>query len=160
MTVQMNDILECKGVEFVIAAADGEGLFLPSDYGLYPVPACTACWKGYLCCYGLSGVALSLETLYLGALPEKDRGTLVNGVGPVPVRDGMPFSLAYYDLSLHVAFTGKLTVAREYIHGRGGRLGVHAPWDFEEVRELAFKEGRLESCEDISPLMADIRKTE
>ncbi len=120
----------------------------------------TACWRGFICTYGVSDGALFLEELRVGLSAEDKEATKAGGgrplFGKVP---GYTFGTAVYE-SLHspVPFSGGLLIADGFIRELYVHMGFHPAWKFTEVHELLFEEGRLAEARDCSEAMARVRE--
>ena len=68
MTAQVGDRFIYGGDDYSIVAISSPIQFAPSDYGIKPVPRCTACWNGYWCEYQIFEEAIMLKNLYMAAI--------------------------------------------------------------------------------------------
>lgn len=63
MTGQIHDKVLFEGTEYDLVGQDGEGLFEPSAFGMFPQMIHTACWRGYYCAYAVERFDLLLTHL-------------------------------------------------------------------------------------------------
>jgi hypothetical protein len=165
MTAQIPDRLVLDERTYAVAGAEGEGLFDPAAFGLSPAGTCTACWRGYVCQYGIADERLILDRLEvsLKRLEGGDflsrRGPAINGVEPVaPEGEHAFFNNVYERLGLPLDFTGELLIADDFIQELYVHMGFHPAWKYETVLELSFDAGRLLAVRDVSAAMARIRR--
>ena len=153
MTAQMPDVFRYNDTDYAIAAVAGDGLFNPTDHGLVVVMMHTACWRGFICTYGIDDERLVLRHL---------QGRLGDGV-TAPKLDGKKADVdsnqifTYDKIKLPINYTGGLLIgegmiAKHYVH-----MGFHPAWKFERVHELVFGSGRLIDQRDLSGAMKQLR---
>ena len=65
MTAQIGDQYKFKNSEYTIVARSAAMDFHPSEYGIMPETACTACWSGFWCVYNITDGGIFLEDLYV-----------------------------------------------------------------------------------------------
>jgi hypothetical protein len=75
MTAQFNDTIRYQEKEYAIAGISTGELFHPADFGLFPIPASTTCWRGYLATFTVFESQLVLDTLSV-RLQEKQAPTI------------------------------------------------------------------------------------
>jgi hypothetical protein len=150
MTAQAPDTFRWKGEIWQLT--DGAGIFDPTLVGLAPRMLSTANWRGYTCEYALDGERLVLSTLRIG-LSDEDvaqaggEGPRVNGHAATK-RIGI--ESWYEEVGLPVSYDGTLTLGRDFIQDLYVHMGFHPAWKFRHVAELRFRDGILESAEDVS----------
>jgi hypothetical protein len=158
MTAQAPDTFNWKGEIWQLA--DGGGLWDPATVGLTPRMLSTANWRGYTCEYAIDGDRLVLSTLRIG-LSDEDLaqaggdGPLVNGRAATK-RIGI--ESWYEELGLPLKYDGPLTLGRDLIQELYVHMGFHPAWKYRNVAELRFREGVLESAEDVSERYAKQRE--
>ena len=162
MTAQISDTLISRGQEFVLAAANGEGLFEPAQHGLAPEAMSTSCYRGYWCTYEVVAESLRLQQLHI-ALPSPVADAARHGMGPSlfeqrPVYDEELHCFAYSHLSAPVPFTGGILLATDFIEELYVHMGFHPAWKFRRVHELLFERGTLVQTQDCSSEMARLRE--
>ncbi|WP_438031919.1 hypothetical protein [Sorangium sp. So ce204] len=154
MTAQIGDDVAYAGADWSLAGVNGGELFDPASYGLRVRPASTACWRGFVCRYGLRH-----NTLYLDGLD-----VALEGEAP-PLLDKMPqepttplgFTAVYEGIGLHVPFSGGLLLARDFLLDLYVHMGFHPAWKYAHVLEVELEAGRISRVTDCSKPMADIR---
>jgi hypothetical protein len=154
MTAQFPDNVVYADTEWVLAGANGDGLFEPSAHGIITRMASTACWRGFVCRYALTDAALSLDELHVavdGPAPS------LLGHAPDSPRLNVGFTAAYRDLAIPVLFSGGMLLARNFIRDLYVHMGFHPAWKYEHVVEAEFDQGRLLRAQDCSSEMAQIR---
>lgn len=142
MTAQFNDLFRYQEKEFSIAGISAGELFRPADFGLSPIPASTACWRGYVAVFSISESHLVLDTLSVN-LQEKS-APAINGILPSePTRRLRLFNNVYNDLQFRIPYTGGLLLGHDFISELYVHMGFHPAWKYKEVFELTFENGRL-----------------
>lgn len=157
MTAQASDSFRWTGETWQLT--DGASLFDPTSVGLTPRMLSTANWRGYTCEYAVQDDRLVLSTLRVGLADEDiaragGDGPLVNGRA-ASKRIGI--ESWYEDLALPLPFSGTLTLGRDFIQELYVHMGFHPAWKFRTVAELRFRDGLLESSEDVSDRYATQR---
>ena len=156
MTTQFSDRVEYRDQSWVLAWANGAGLFSPHQHGIEPAASCSACWHGYVCVYRVADRQLLLDRL---ALNLDGPPPVLFGVRPDPDRSKVPlFSAMYHDLGHPVHFSGGLLLGRERPDWPRPLLGMHPAWRYREVHELVFAGGELTETTDCSAQLAAIRQ--
>ena len=165
MTAQIHDSFLFKDQEYSIVGVNGKGLFDPLDYDLRPQGLCSACWRGFLSQYVLTGDKLLLKWLRinLGSGDDKretsDLWPEINGVAPAKPREDYPiFDTVYQNLDLPIAFSGGILLGEHFIHELYVHMGFHPAWKFRTVLELLFNDGNAQEIWDVSPRLAEIRE--
>jgi hypothetical protein len=157
MTAQFNDQFRYQEKDFSIAGISTGELFRPADFGLFPIPASTACWRGYVATFAIFESHLVLDTLSVN-LQEKQAPT-INGILPSePARGLKLFNNVYTDLKYRIPYTGGLLLGHDFISEFYVHMGFHPAWKYKEVFELTFENGRLVSEIDRSAWAAQERK--
>ena len=163
VTAQIPDFVILRGIAFALAGVSGEGLFDPQASGLAPSVINTACWRGYVCWYGVGDDRLILDRLVLGGAStldgeEIEEGTTVLG-RPAHASDDGLFAgcLDIRRVGLPVPFSGGLLLGDGFVGSTYVHMGFHPAWRYESVIELLVREGRVTAIADRSAQMAAIR---
>ena len=157
MTAQFNDLFRYQEKDFSIAGISAGPLFNPADFGLFPIPASTACWRGYVATFTIFESHLVLDTLSVN-LQEKQAPT-INGILPSePTRGLRLFNNVYTGLKYRIHYTGGLMLGHDFIRELYVHMGFHPAWKYKEVFELTFENGRLVSELDRSGWAAQQRQ--
>ena len=147
MTAQVPDSILLQGMEWVLVAWDGTGLFNPHDHGLRPEWNSTDCYRGYICTYAIGDGSLRLRNVFFHDLD-------FAGPEEVPPLFGAPghwsngyVSYSFPNLGAEIPFRGVL------LAGSGWEKDewecIHPAEAFYRVTELTFEErGRLSGIFD------------
>jgi len=159
MTAQFPDTFCLDGQVFDLVTIHGAPLFSPAEHGLFPMPRITACWRGFVCQYGLREEHLVLEKLSIH-LPQGATPLPIGGVLPELSDSVMPrlFSTVYENLGLSVPFSGSLWIARGFIPELYVHMGFAPAWKYTQVRSLQFLDGRCTAQQDESQAMEAVRR--
>jgi hypothetical protein len=150
MTAQAADTFRWEGEVWQVT--DGGSAFDPASLGLTPRMLSTANWRGYTCEYAVEGDRLVLSTLRIGVSDED--AARAGGEGPLV--DGRAATKRigieswYEELGLPLPFSGSLTLGRDFIQELYVHMGFHPAWKFRSVVELRFRDGVLDSADDVS----------
>jgi hypothetical protein len=166
MTAQFSDTVIFEERHYALAGVNGEGLFEPQAHGFTPAGSCSACWRGYVCTYGLRTNQLVLEGLcinngllegrsYQASPPPAFGGCLTRP------RDSLVklFDLEYSDVNLPIVFSGGILIGTEFIRELYVHGGFHPAWKFRRVHELIFHDGMLTEHRDVSNAVCALRKS-
>ena len=153
MTGQISDSFLYKGKTYAITGYTGGELFSPLDFGLFPKPATTACWRGFVLYFTVLDDYLTLVDMEINA----EDALEINGVKP-HIREET-FRLHYQDLNLKINYTGKIRIATDFIKSMYVHMGFQRSIAYETVIELKFQDGALISEKDLSQKMKKKRKT-
>lgn len=160
MTAQIHDVVRWKRRTWQLAGVDGQGLFRPEGAGLNPVMLHTACWRGFVCTYGIERRRLELQRLEIGLDPDAaaaaSAGTGARLDGRLPASAG-GIAWVYDRLTLAVPFSGGLLLGHRFVQHLYVHMGFAPAWKFEEVHEVLFEDGRLVKAADRSEQMTAIR---
>jgi len=159
MTAQFPDTFCLDGQVFDLVTIHGAPLFSPAEHGLFPVPRITACWRGFVCQYGLQEEQLVLEKLSIH-LPQGAVPLPIVGVLPELSDSAAPrlFSTVYENLGLPVPFSGSLWIARGFIPELYVHMGFAPAWKYTQVRSLQFLDGRCTAQQAESQAMEAVRR--
>lgn len=152
MTGQIGDSVLFEGNRHEIAAIEGKGLFDPHQYEMATYSTCTACWRGFVVEYLCTNTQLLLKRLDINTR----NPIILNGVSPGP--GGHYCHYSYDDVNLPVPFTGKLLIAKDFIHSRYVHMGFQAPESYECVKELQIENGLVVGITDKPEEMRDRRE--
>ncbi len=144
MTGQISDSFLYKGEVYSLIGIKGNEPFTPLDYNIVPVSPHTACWRGFVLYYKLADNKLILQDMQLNAEEAKK----INDVSPKVIENSLKFH--YQNINLHLKFTGKLLIAKDFIQEMYVHMGFQRASAFETVFELKFKNGIIISEIDLS----------
>ncbi len=159
MTTQIENSFRYEEIEYGIAGILEDELFYPGDFGLNPVQASTACYRGYYAKFTVTNSQLTLEHMEVRLIGKTDdgyrdeEGPLINGVKPCFDADGI-FNNTYSGLHLPLNYSGGLLLVRGPIGETAFRV-----WEFSTVLELVFDDGVMQNVFDRSTSIADLRGT-
>ena len=156
MTAQMPDQFLYKGESFVLIGLKGSNLFNPEDYGIYPVMASTACYRGFVATYVITNKQIILNGLVLRS--QEKKLAKINGKAPIKEKRIFSFNFAYYDLNLSIKFTGFILLGKDFIDEMYVHMGFQRPISYETVIEFQFRDGEIVTVNDFSELIAKLRK--
>jgi hypothetical protein len=156
MTAQMPDQFLYKEESFVLIGFKGSNLFNPEDYGIYPIMASTACYRGFVASYTITDQQLILNGLMLRSQEEKL--TEINERATIKWKSPMGFNFMYRDLNFPIKFTGFILLGKDFIDEMYVHMGFQRPISFETVIEFQFKDGEIVAVNDFSELIAKLRK--
>ena len=118
MTAQIGDQYKFKNSEYTIVARSAAMDFHPSEYGIMPEAACTACWSGFWCVYNVTDGGIFLEDLYVNA--KDDYYPPIEGVLPEQQNGNETFTYMghhrYAGLNIRIPYTGKILVGDKFMH--------------------------------------------
>jgi hypothetical protein len=156
MTAQFNDMFKYRDKEFAVAGISTGEPFKPADFGLYPIQASTACWRGYVAVYAISDSHLVLDGLSVNL--RETHAPTINGIMAAESPDHFKlFSHVYNDLKYRIYYTGSLMLGDEFIRELYVHMGFHPAWKYKTVFELTFENGRLTGEFDRSEQVAQKR---
>jgi hypothetical protein len=139
MTAQVPDSILLQGVQHVLVAWDGIGLFSPHQHGLNPGWSSTNCYRGYLCTYAIGDGSLRLRNVLF-----HDLG--LSGPNEVPTLFGKSghwsngyVSYSFPNLEAEIPFRGALLAGSGW--DKDEWECIHPAEAFYRVTELTFEEG-------------------
>ena len=160
MTAQIGDRYKFENNEYTIVDMSAAIDFHPSEYGIFPVPACTACWSGFWCVYIIKEDGIFLEDLYVHS--GNDQYPAINGVLPEQQEGNEAFTYMghrrYAGLNIQISYTGKILVGDDFLQEYYIHMGYQRPWAFKKLVELVFKDGKLVESKDRSSVAAKVRE--
>ncbi|MBD3278300.1 MAG: hypothetical protein GF388_08375 [Candidatus Aegiribacteria sp.] len=147
MTAQIHDRILFHDRELEIVTIDGGPLPSPMDFGMFPRPLHTACWRGYHNRYRMDEEGfLVLESMVVGNC--ENGWKTVNGKKP-SVDEGTSRA-EYTEIGFRTSFTGRLQAAADFIDSKYVHMGFHPASAYETVLELEVEDGKLVSVQDLS----------
>jgi len=156
MTAQFNDVFRFQDKDFAVAGISAGELFQPADFGLFPIPASTACWRGYVAVFTISESHLILDALSVNL--QETKAPTINGILPEPPASRFKlFNNVYNNLNVRLYYTGGLLLGHDFISELYVHMGFHPAWKYKEVFELFFENGRLTGEFDRSEKAVEIR---
>ena len=163
VTAQISDFVELDGTTYSIAGVDGGPLFDPAAHDIQPTAISTACWRGYVCWYGVETGELRLTKLVLGIASKVagqpvEPGRSLLGSVAVPTDSPVGGGLEIDGIGLLVPFTGSLLLGEGFVRSTYVHMGFHPAWRFESVVELLLTDGTLTGRHDRSAEFAAIRQ--
>jgi len=152
ITGQILDEFILNGEKFSLVGVKGQKLFTPEDFGITPLSASTACWRGYHLRYIFTQNYLILDELSLNTKKSKK----INGIKPQ--KGNRLFNYHYKNLNLRSNFTGTILLGKDFIDSMYVHMGFQRPMTFRTVLEMQIEEGRVILEVDISKQMEDYRE--
>ena|GEM_PF-2639697 len=149
MTQQTPDTFIYKEQEYVIAGLKGDGLLKPMDFNIVPDGFATSCYRGYFCQYTCHKNALFLTELSI--FNETSQLPNIHKVVPKSILDVFA---RYQGLKIQCSFSGSLIIVRNPVDPVGI---LPSPLEFEEVIEVNFEQGWLQSEKDYSSQVHTLR---
>jgi len=173
MTAQVSDRFRYRGDDYDLTdLSDGQDFDI-SFLGLEPSMTSTACWDGYQAVFCVSESRLTLDELSVNLLQEgneknriRRQGPTINGIAPLPSRRvdrrsiyyEEEFNNYYYELNLHLDFTGGMLIGDGFVEEGWGYSGFASAWHYETVFELIFEQGVVKEELDRSVPMTELRE--
>jgi hypothetical protein len=170
MTAQIPDEFRYEGEVFSMVGMNGEGLYVPQDFGLKPRMASTGCYRGYILTFDCVDGKLILDRMDVNC----EEAHIINGVEPVPgaltfsaeAREKLPdelkeyrrFKFAYSNLGLKTKFTGSLLLGKDFIESMYVHMGFQRPMSFKTVLEIQVQDGDIIVVNDLSEKMEELRE--
>ncbi|MBR0374177.1 MAG: hypothetical protein IJH91_06600 [Mogibacterium sp.] len=106
MTEQLKDPFDWEGKPFTfVGASDVYSLFDPAKYGLEPVAASTACWKGFVISMSVTNGLLRIDRLEV--CDREGHYPAINGVEAYPTDESFGMHV-YDDLNLAPGYSGTI----------------------------------------------------
>lgn len=157
MTPQVPDTILLNGMEWVLVAWDGKGLFSPYAHGLKPVGTSTNCYRGYICTYAIGEGSLRLRNVLfhdLGFAGPEEVPSLFGASGHWS--DGY-VSYSFPNLEAEVPFKGALLAGSGW--DKDEWESVHPAEALYRVCELTFEAGgRLSGIFDRTESARELRE--
>lgn len=164
MTAQIPDKFVVGADEYHVIGWKGDKLPTPKDFGLVTGMWHTACYRGYVATWSVIHEKLHLTQLHIGTLyPDGSAWKPINGVEAEPfylettrMRDGkavqekMEYGWKYNGLKIAVDFSGGFLVASGFIRALYVHMGFGKPYQYKQVREYLFQDGKLTNVVDQS----------
>jgi len=148
MTTQVSNSLTYDGQTFEIIKFSNADPFYSLELNLNPVPASTACWRGYYYSYLVKDYRLYLNNLIVN---HSDDNKTPSKTPPPPINDIEAFVSSspaigkwqYNNIELFLDYTGKIIIARDFNHMRYGDTPLRLLSYYKTVYELDFSQGVL-----------------
>lgn len=160
MTAQIGDQYKYSNGEYTFVAQSAPIPFHPSEFGIIPMAACTACWSGFWCVYNITEDGIFLEDLYVNS--GNEQYPAINGILPECQDGNETFTYMghhrYAGLNIKIPYTGKILVGGDFVHGYYRHMGHQRPWAYKKLLELVFENGKLIQTTDQSKIASSIRK--
>lgn len=165
MAAQLSDSFFFNGIDHALAGVSEGALWYPTNHGLRPRMASTACYRGYQCVFALRDGQLVVQSLKVNLREEVDEkfrdveGPVLNGVRPTGrVNAHDLFNNHYPALDLPLQYTGGALIAEGFHSGLYAHMGFPPAWKYSKVAELTFENGVLQDVSDRSARMATMRR--
>ena len=173
MTAQINDILLYDDKKLQISAINSEHPLVTLErFGLHPVAASTACWRGYTATLYIDAEnRLGIKKLTVN-LPDEVEPIAINGTSgkKVKISDFENLSAdeieclisgntVYANLDLPLNFTGSIIACDGFKQEYYVHMGFHEPYKYDTVFEFFFKNGSCKEVKDLSD-QAKFKRTE
>lgn len=158
MTIQVGHLYRHGNIDYSIVSSTNPFPFDPKDYGIVPFPRCTACHRGYWCCYTAADNQFVLDDLFINT--QDDIYPSICGI-TATVEDNRAMYMnhhIYRGLHIPIDYTGKLLVGRNAIPTYYVDGIFNDPWKYKDLKELAFENGLLVDMIEQSDTAKDIRK--
>jgi len=154
MTAQFPDTVKYGRAGYDLIGVSGNGLFEPQAYGMEPVVHSTACYRGYICHYGIKENALVLAHVSI-SLENGAEGPTIHGTQP---SSDEYWAARYEDLDMPLRFTGGLLLGRDFIRDMYVHMGFQKPHRYRDVKEIVLRDGKVVSVKDHSERMRQLRE--
>lgn len=151
MTAQIPDTIIYEGDKYELIGMAGGDLISPEQFGMEPEMISTACYRGYYATYELTD-----EGLYLRELTLHERNQKYVAIDGVIPEEG-EHEATYRGLSIHVPFSGKLRLAKDFIRDLYIHMGFQKPTAFRTVYDVTLEEGSIVALVDRSKEMEEKR---
>ena len=151
MTAQISDTFIFEAEEYSLIGIRGGDLASPEQFGMEPKMLSTACYRGFFATYEVTREALYLREL---TLREKNGNYLpIEGIQP----ETGNHRATYHGLNVRVSFTGKIRIAKGFIHDLYIHMGYQKASAYETVLDLTLNDGRIVKILDRSKEMEQKR---
>jgi hypothetical protein len=155
LTGQVSDEFRYNGEVFALVGINGEGLYMPADFGMKTTMATTACWRGYQMFYDCVDGELILDAMFANPtelIP-------VNGIEPQKPENSFMFEYVYENIGLKTKFSGTILLGKDFIQEMYVHMGFQSPESYMTVIELEIKNGDILRESELSAKMAERRNT-
>ncbi|HEC41151.1 MAG TPA: hypothetical protein ENI29_23095 [bacterium] len=154
MTGQVPDDIILNGESYSLIGLRGQNIFRPEDFGIIPLSASTACWRGYVMGYIISDDQLFLNEMQVNTEdPPK-----INGIEPQ--MGSRFFKYHFKDLKLKSNFTGSILLAKDFIKSMYVHMGFQRAIAFRTVIELNIENGEIILEIDMSKQIEEYRNND
>ncbi|MDG9670107.1 hypothetical protein ONV78_20390 [Hahella sp. CR1] len=165
MTEQTLESIIYKNKEMKITYVNGDGLFCPFGYRIFPVGRDTGCIIGYNCLYEIKGNLFVLTDLSVNNSSRLDSFASpttpppINGIPPIDMRNRQyRFDYLYKDIGLWVNYSGGLLLGGGYIADFSYYSGcLNASCWYEDSYEIVFENGEIIYERDLTEKMKEYR---
>ena len=165
MTAQIDDNFIWKDQSYSVSGISEGSLFDISLLDLNPQGSCTACYRGYQAEFGVVDSKLALRNLHCNLYQEGDGyvreiGPAINGIppkGPDEEKEYDWFNNHYEGIDYYLEYSGGILAADGFIDELYVHMGFHPAWKYKTVFEFVFENGILQSKNDRSEKVAEIR---
>ncbi|TFF84334.1 hypothetical protein EU524_01190 [Candidatus Thorarchaeota archaeon] len=154
MTGQVSDEFRVEGNIYALVGVNGEGLYVPADFGMETFSSCTACWRGYVMQYDVKDD----ELLLVGMDLNTKNPVSINGVEPVEATESF-MKYRYVDIGLKTNFTGTILLGADFMSERYVHMGFQSAESYRKVIELVVENGDVLEIRDLSEEMEERRKS-
>ena len=158
MTIQVGHLYRYDNNDYSIVSSTNPVLFDHKECGVVPFPRCTACHRGYWCCYATVDSQFVLADLFINT--QDDTYPSICGITATVEDDRVKYMGHHIYRGLHIPidYTGKLLIGRNaiptyYVDGL-----FNVPWAYKDLKELVFENGMLIDVIEQSDTAKDIRK--
>ncbi len=155
MTAQIPDEFRYMGELFSLIGLKGSPLYAPQDFGITPIMASTACYRGYVMRYDCVDGQLILD----GMSVRTEEALPVNRIDPLD-EGGHFFSHRYENLSLKTKFSGSMLLGKNFIESMYVHMGYQRPMAYRTVLELQIQDGDIMATNDLSAKMEELRNSD
>ena len=153
MTAQIPDTFIFQGYQYSLIEITGNNLASLNKFGMEPKVIDTSCYRGYYATYELKENALYLKEL---TVREKNKHyPPIDGIKPI--KDGCKAS--YSNLCIAVYFSGKILLAKDFIHELYIHMGYQRPIAFKKVLDITLQDGKIVNIKDRSKEIKIIRNS-
>ncbi len=152
MTAQIPDEFRYMSELYSLVGLKGSALYSPQDFGITPLMASTACYRGYVMRYDCVDGQLILDNMSV----RTEEAPQVNNIEALD-EDGFFFSHRYENLGLKTKFTGSMLLAKDFIESMNVHMGFQRPMAYRTVLELQIQDGDIIATNDLSTKMEELR---
>jgi hypothetical protein len=150
---QISDEFRYNGEEYSLVGINGEGLPVPSDFGMRTKMASTACWRGYQMFYDFVDGELILDGMFVNT----DDAKSVNGVKPGVSKDSSGFNYIYKNIGLRTNFPGRILIGRDFVQEMYVHMGFQSAESYRDVLEFEVENGNIVNVVNLAEVMEQRR---
>jgi len=152
VTAQIPDEFRYMGELYSLVGLKGSPLYTPQDFGITPMMASTACYRGFVMRYDCADGRLILE----GMSVRTEEAPPINNIDPME-EGGFFFSHRYENLGLKTRFSGSMLLGKDFIDSMYVHMGFQRPMAFRTLLELQIEDGDILATNDLSAKMEELR---